>query len=109
MGNTAIIEAIRANLAPPALAQKPALERFVPPPREVHDGSELRLATHALEQRISDEVGIGKEAILDAVANHPQRRSPVTEDRISLCDLVGRFRIAHAVLLDPALQLIQDP
>jgi hypothetical protein len=85
------------------------LEGFVPPTRALHERLELRFAANVFEERIDEEVGMGKEPILYAVAKHAQRRSSIPENGVRLRDLVARFRIAYPVLLDPVFQLIQDP
>jgi hypothetical protein len=55
---------------PDVVVKKSALKRFVPAARDVHQLWEFSFTFYLPQEWISDEVWIGKEAVLDAVAQH---------------------------------------
>jgi hypothetical protein len=66
----------------PRGSEKGLPERSVSVARDGHQLGELRLIAEIVEQRVRSEVRPCKEAMFNAVAQHAQGRSFVTQDRI---------------------------
>src|SRR5215472_6485384 len=87
-----------------AASEELFLKGLAAPTSSVHQMWELPHTPKIVQKRVCNEVTIRKKPAFDAAAQITNGRSLVAKHYISLCNLVGCFRIANPALDDLILE-----
>ena len=97
-----LVKSLASELDSPVfgVSEESAPECDVSTSCDVHELRKLWLIADSVEQGIGDEIRIGEESIFNAVTQHPQSRSFVSEHCVRLRNFIGTFRVSHSALLN---------
>ena len=76
--------------------------------RHFHQARKFWFVMQGREQRVGDEIWIGKKTVLDTVPQNSSSRRAISENGIGFCNFINRLSIAHAPFLNFVFGLMQD-